>query len=241
MDERSETLRRFAEENHVIFDDDDLLQQALTHSSFVNEYPDLETDDNQRLEFLGDAILDFLVGEWLYLRYPDSREGELTGIRAHVVRTETLAAFAREIDLGAYLRLGRGEEASGGRRREANLCAAFEAVVGALYLDQGADAARTWIQRFLTRHADDIDARRTAKDAKSLLQEYTQAQLRVTPSYRIVDETGPDHAKTFTAQAVIDQDVWGQGTGASKQSAEQAAAAAALRARRERRRPPRSE
>jgi ribonuclease-3 len=239
VEERSRVLQRFQEETGLRFANPEMLEQALTHSSFVNEYPDLDTADNQRLEFLGDAILDFIVGEWLYLRYPDSSEGELTGIRAHIVRTETLAAFGREIGLGAYLRLGRGEESSGGRKRAANLCAAFEAVVGAAYLDQGIEATREWVHQILMRHADEIDSRRAAKDAKSRLQEYTQAHLRITPSYRIINQEGPDHAKIFTAQVLVGQDVWGEGTGASKQAAEQAAATDALRTHRERRHPAR--
>jgi len=215
----------------IAFRDAALLEEALTHGSFVNERPGLGLRDNQRLEFLGDAILDFLVGEWLYQRYPEAKEGELTSLRAHVVRTEGLAAYAQEIDLGAHLRLGKGEGASGGQSRAANLCAAFEALVGAMYLDQGMGAVRAWIYRFLARHAQAIDARRRAKDAKSLLQEHAQAALHVTPAYRIVREEGPDHAKVFTAQVVVAQDVWGEGSGGTKQAAEQAAAGAALRAR----------
>ena len=210
------------------FQDPALLMQALTHPSFVNEYADLGLADNQRMEFLGDAILDFLVGEWLFHRYPDAQEGELTGIRAHLVRTEGLAVFAREINLGAFLRLGKGEAASGGHQRPANLCAGFEALVGAMYLDQGLERTREWVARFLDERSEEIDAQRASKDAKSLLQEYTQASLRVTPSYRIVREEGPDHAKVFTAQVSVGHQVWGQGTGSSKQAAEQAAAEKAL-------------
>jgi len=218
----------------ITFHDVSLLEEALTHSSFVNESPSSGQADNQRLEFLGDAILDFIVGEWLFLRYPDAHEGDLTSIRAYVVRTESLAELARELGLGAYLRLGRGEEASGGRERPANLCAAFEALVGAIYLDQGIRTVRSWLHHLLESHAQEIDAHRETKDAKSLLQEYTQGKLHVTPSYRIIREEGPDHAKVFTAQAIVGQEIWGEGTGTSKQAAEQAAAAAALKARRTR-------
>ena len=213
-----------------------LLEEALTHSSFANEGAALDgslqsIQDNQRLEFLGDAILDFLVGEWLYERYRDADEGDLTAIRAHIVRTPGLARFAREIDLGDHLQLGKGEAASGGRRRSANLCAAFEALVGAMYLDAGFGGTRAWVRGFLSRHAHEIDAQRRTKDAKSLLQEHTQALLQVTPQYRIVSAVGPDHAKTFTAQVTVDGDVWGEGDGNSKQAAEQASAAAALGSR----------
>ncbi|MBC7237911.1 MAG: ribonuclease III [Chloroflexi bacterium] len=212
------------------FSNPDLLAQALTHGSYINEYPEANLADNQRLEFLGDAILDFVVGEWLFHRYPDADEGELTSLRARIVRTHSLANLAREFSLGNYLRLGRGEAASGGRRRAANLCAAFEALVGAIYLDQGIEVARRWVEDILERHAGEFDAQRRAKDAKSRLQEFTQAYLHVTPSYRLVRTVGPDHAKVFTSQTVIDGRVWGEGTGTTKQSAEQAAAAAALEA-----------
>jgi len=210
------------------FRDRAVLQQAVTHSSYINESPRDPSGDNQRLEFLGDAILDFVVGDWLYSRYPDAREGELTSLRAEIVRTEGLAAFARALDLGEYLRLGRGEDSTGGRQRDANLCAAFEALVGAMYVDQGFDAVLTLVHRLLDERASAIDMQRQAKDAKSRLQELTQRYLHVTPTYRITDERGPDHARVFTAQAVVGDDVWGEGTGRSKQAAEQAAARKAL-------------
>jgi ribonuclease-3 len=212
----------------VVFRDARLLEQALTHRSFVNEVVEAGWPDNQRLEFLGDAILGFLVGEWLYSRYPDAREGELTSLRAHVVRTDGLAACAREIELGTVLRLGKGEAASGGASRTANLCAAFEALVGAIYLDQGLEVVRAWVRATLERHAADIDAQRANKDAKSELQEYAQRVFHLTPSYRIAREDGPDHARTFTAEALVGTAVWGQGCGNSKQAAEQAAAENAL-------------
>ncbi|HHX44518.1 MAG TPA: ribonuclease III [Chloroflexi bacterium] len=209
-----------------------LLREALTHPSYPNETPHIDIPDNQRLEFLGDALIDLLVAEWLYARYPDASEGELTGLRAQIVRTEGLASFALEIDLGRHLLLGRGEAASGGRERAANLCAAFEALAGALYLDQGIDAARRWLLTFLEQHATEIDGLRASKDAKSLLQEYTQSTVHITPTYRIVRDEGPDHAKVFTAQVLVGDEVWGEGTGSSKQAAEQLAAEEALRTRR---------
>lgn len=232
-----ENLATFQTRIGIFFRDPLLLEQALTHRSFVNEFPEPNLSDNQRLEFLGDAIVDFLVAEWLYRRYPDAREGELTSIRAHIVRTEGLAAYAQEIDLGAYLLLGKGEAASGGHLRPANLCAGFEALVGAIYLDQGLAIVRAWLTGFLERHAAEIDRQRRTKDAKSLLQEQIQSELRVTPSYRIIREEGPDHAKIFTAQVLVEQEVWGEGEGPSKQAAEQAAAEAALRARYRHRQP----
>jgi ribonuclease III len=231
LDGQDERDLRFLEETlGFAFRDRGVLRQALTHSSFINESPGDPTGDNQRLEFLGDAILDFVVGDWLYSRYPDAREGELTSLRAEIVRTEGLAGFARALDLGDYLRLGRGEDSTGGRERDANLCAAFEALVGAMYVDQGLDVVLTLVHRLLDNHAPEIDMQRETKDAKSLLQELTQRRLHVTPMYRITDERGPDHAKVFTAQALVSDDVWGEGTGRSKQAAEQAAARKALQA-----------
>lgn len=211
-----------------VFTQPTLLLQALTHPSYTNESPSSQEDDNQRLEFLGDALLGFLVGEWLYSRYPEAREGELTSLRAHLVRTESLAGFARELEVGAYLRFGRGEGASGGPQRDANLCDAFEAIIGAIFLDAGLDSTERWLHRLLTMRAGDIEAHRRARDSKSQLQEYIQARFKVTPSYRIVHSEGPDHAKQFTSEVVVNEEVWGQGSGLSKQAAEQAAAAVAL-------------
>lgn len=220
----------YAESLGLEFNDAGYLRQALTHRSLVNEVGYTGQADNQRLEFLGDAVVDFVVAEWLFRRYPDAQEGELTSLRAEIVRTQGLAALAAEIDLGRVLRLGRGEAAGGGRERAANLCDAFEALVGAIFLDQGLEGARTFLQRFLERHAESIDGRRSAKDAKSQLQEYTQAAQHVTPVYRIVAESGLEHAKTFQAQVEVAGEVWGVGEGRSKQEAEQDAARAALAA-----------
>ena len=229
-DKTESELSAYAERIGLAFANPRILCQALTHRSLVNEAGHVGQPDNQRLEFLGDAIVDLLVGEWLYKRYPDANEGELTSLRADIVRTQGLASFAREIELGSVLRLGRGEDAGGGRRRNANLCAAFEALVGAIYLDQGLETVRAWVHGFLERRAREIDGYRASKDAKSLLQEYVQDALRVTPVYEIVDETGPDHAKTFRAHVVVGEEVWGVGEGHNKQEAEQAAAEAALAA-----------
>ncbi len=231
MERENETsLADFQARIAFSFQNPALLREALTHSSLMNEYPDSGLLDNQRLEFLGDAILDFLVGEWLFDRYPDAREGELTMLRAQLVRNESLSAWAAQLDLGNYLLLGKGEAGSGGRSRAANLCAGLEALVGAIYLDQGLEATRAWAWRFLEQRSEEIDHMRSAKDAKSQLQELTQGTLKLTPSYRTIRQSGPDHARVFTAQVLVGEEVWGEGTGASKQIAEQAAAEAALRA-----------
>lgn len=207
------------------FRDPNLLQRALTHSSYVNEHPEEETGDNQRLEFLGDAVLDFVAGAWIYRHYPDFHEGRMTRLRAALVCSNTLARFAGRMGIGAALRLGYGEEA-GGREREANLCDAFEAVVGALYLDGGLAAAEAFFEPLIGPAAEATLAAEADLDAKSRLQEWSQAELRITPDYRIVAERGPDHAKTFEAEVSLGREVVGRGTGHSKQAAEQAAARA---------------
>ncbi|HEY68275.1 MAG TPA: ribonuclease III [Thermoflexia bacterium] len=209
------------------FRDLDLLRRALTHPSYVNEHPEDATGDNQRLEFLGDAVLDFIAGAWVYRRYPDFDEGRMTRLRAALVRTKTLAQFARQVGIGETLRLGRGEEEAGGRERDANLCDAFEAVIGALYLDGGLAAVEAFVEPLIGPVAEAILAAEADWDAKSRLQEWSQAELGITPRYRIVAEKGPDHAKTFVAEVLLGKEVAGQGVGRSKQAAEQAAAQAA--------------
>lgn len=207
-----------------------LLREALTHTSYVNENPCEVTTDNERLEFLGDAILDFLVAEALFLRFPMAREGELTAMRAALVRTDFLARVARRLQLGSHLFLGRGEEASGGRQRGANLCAALEAVVGAIFLDRGLDETRYLIHSLFGSAIDALGEAKTMRDPKSRLQERVQSQLHCTPVYRTVSESGPDHAKEFVVEVIVREQVLGTGSGSSKQAAEQAAARAALEA-----------
>jgi ribonuclease-3 len=206
------------------FDDPDLLRRALTHPSYVNEHPENRVGDNQRLEFLGDAVIDFIAGAWVYCHYRDFDEGRMTRLRAALVRTETLAELARQVGIGEALRLGIGEEEAGGRWRDPNLCDAFEAVVGAVYLDGGMAAARGFFEPLLRPVAEVTLLRAADQDAKSRLQEWSQAQLKVTPCYRIVAESGPDHAKTFVAEVLLGDEVAGRGTGRSKQAAEQGAA-----------------
>jgi ribonuclease-3 len=200
------------------------LQRAVTHPSYINEHPEERICDNQRLEFLGDATLDFVIGAWVFHKYPGFDEGRMTRLRASLVRTETLAQFAKEVGIGEALRLGRGEEEAGGREREANLCDAFEAVVGALYLDGGLEAVESFIEPLVTPAAEQTLSAKADQDAKSRLQEWSQAEMGVTPRYRIVDERGPDHAKVFEAEVLLRKEVKGRGCGHSKQSAEQAAA-----------------
>lgn len=213
---------------NLIFGDKTLLLRALTHRSYLNENPDYPLEDNQRLEFLGDAVMDYVIAEHLYHRFPEMREGQLTSIRAALVCTETLARLALQLGLDQLVRLGRGEEESGGRTRPAILCDCFEALVGALCLDKGLEAARAFIVRVIEPALTEILAHQSDKDAKSRLQELSQGYKQITPTYRTLDERGPDHAKQFTVAAVIGGKVYGTGTGRSKQAAAQAAAQAAL-------------
>ena len=205
-----------------------LLTQALTHRSYINEHGAADTGDNERLEFLGDAVLDFLVGDMLYQRYSDLPEGDLTRLRAALVRTESLAALAQQMGLGEALRMGRGEETTGGRDRQTNLCAAFESVVGALYLDQGLPAVQEFVLPQLNPLLEQIITAALDRDARSTLQEWSQAELNLTPIYRTVSASGPDHQKEFLVEVLIGDVVAGQGIGRSKQAGAQAAARSAL-------------
>ena len=221
-------LRALEEAVGFHFQDPALLRRALVHSSYLNENPDFPLDSNERLEFLGDAILDFLVGEYLYRRYPLLDEGELTQVRAALVRRETLASFATRLELGKYLHLSHGEAQSGGRRRDAILCAAFEALVGALFLDQGLETTRKFVLPLVKVEAVHILEEDLHLDPKSLLQELTQEELHRPPDYRVVGESGPGHARLFAVQVLLDGTVYGEGEGSSKQAAEEAAARIAL-------------
>ncbi len=205
-----------------------LLALALVHSSYVNENPGTAAGHNERLEFLGDAVLDFVVAGKLYRDFPDLSEGQMTRLRSTLVRRETLARVARSIGLGDYLVMGKGEEASGGRDKSANLAGALEAVIAAVYLDRGVTVARKIIVRLLEAEWPAAIAAGTGGDAKSRLQELTQARFQLTPGYRLLAETGPDHDKQFTVEVTVNGEVLGSGTGSSKKLAEKEAARAAL-------------
>lgn len=210
------------------FNDVGLLEQAMTHRSYAHEIEE-QVEDNERLEFLGDAVLNFLSGDMLYDRFPDGAEGWLTRLRAALVRTESLKVLALECDLGAALRMGKGEENSGGRNRKTNLCAAFEALVGALYLDQGIDAVRAFVIPMLDKRLETVIEEASYQDARTLLQEWSQAEHGITPIYQIIDESGPDHEKEYVAEVTIDENVAGRGVGRSKRAAAQSAARDALK------------
>jgi ribonuclease-3 len=221
-------LDKTENELKLVFQDKTLLQRALTHRSYLNENHDYPLEDNERLEFLGDAVLDFMVGEDLYHRFPDEDEGTLTSLRAALVCTRALAEFAEQIELGDHLLLGRGEEEGGGRQRPAVLCGAFEALVGALYLDQGISSVREFILPLFEPALENILRNDLDKDPKSILQELSQAYLGYTPRYPTVEASGPDHDKVFTIAATINGVTYGKGRGRSKQVAAQTAAAEAL-------------
>jgi ribonuclease III len=223
----SDELHELEARLQLAFNDKGLLERALTHRSYLNENPDV-TRDNERLEFLGDAVLDFVVGNYLFRRLPDLQEGELTSLRAALVRAPTLADFANDLEIGRFLRLGLGEDESGGRRRVPLLCATFEAVVGAIYLDQGLPVAQQFIERLIEPALIEIQAQSLHKDAKSEFQVWAQARFNITPHYKVVEVSGPDHARQFVVQVLVGSEVWGEGQGSSKQSAAQAAAHTAL-------------
>lgn len=221
-------IHEFEDIINVKFNNVNLLRQALTHRSFINEQSDESLADNERLEFLGDAILDYIVADMLFQQYPNMAEGELTRLRSALVRTESLAELARDCRVGEFLYIGRGEENSGGRERTNNLCRAFEAVIGAVYIDSGLDAVRGFICPRLDQLQSKVMDEAIHKDARSRLQEWSQANHNITPLYRLVSATGPDHNKEFLIEVVIGERVAASGTGRSKQSASQAAALNAL-------------
>jgi len=211
----------------ISFHQKSLLEQAFVHSSYLNENPDFAWPSNERLEFLGDAILSFVVTEKLYKEFPKLAEGELTEIRASLVCRDTLAELASSLKLGDWLLLGRGEEASEGRAKASNLANTMEALIGALYLDQGLAKARRFILRQLKPELVKIKDGKTTPNYKALVQEFIQGQKRPTPVYRLVEAIGPDHSKQFTAEILVEGEALGRGIGKSKKTAESRAARAA--------------
>lgn len=205
------------------------LQAALVHTSYVNERPTRELESNERLEFLGDAVLGVVVAHQLYKLMPESPEGELTVLRAWLVRQSTLARWARQVSLGPNLLLGRGEARAGGRERPALLARGLEAVVGALYLDGGLEAARRVLAPLIDREVVSGFTPQRVVDAKSRLQQVTQARFETTPLYSLVDHSGPGHAPVFVVEVRAGPEIRARGTGQSKRAAQQTAAHAALR------------
>ncbi len=213
----------------VTFANKDLLLQAFTHRSYLNENRDLGREHNERLEFLGDAVLELVITHYLYENYPDKNEGDLTAYRSALVKTETLSSVSESLGFNDFLLLSRGESKDTGRARQYILANTFEAVVGAIYLDQKYDAAKEFIYRNITPLIDDILAEGTWIDAKSRFQEKAQEVVSITPSYKTVLEEGPDHDKQFTIGVFLGKEKIAEGKGKSKQDAEQVAAREAMK------------
>lgn len=203
------------------FRNPEYLKMALTHSSYSNEHKSHKKDNNERLEYLGDAVLELSVSDYLYHAYPDKNEGELTKLRSSLVCERTLSGCAREISLGTALRLSKGEHLTGGRERDSILSDAFEALIGAIYLDGGMEEARAFIERFLLT---DVEDKALFYDAKTILQEIVQAETKEKLSYHLIKEEGPDHCKEFTVEIWIGNKALAKGTGKTKKAAEQMAA-----------------
>ena len=206
----------------------ELLELAFVHGSYLNENPDAFGESNERLEFLGDALIGVVIAHEVYDRFPERQEGELTALRSALVRGDTLAQTAASLRLGQFIFMGRGEEASGGRERQSTLAAVFEALVGAVLLDQGYEAARSFTLRALGPELEPVGHQQPPTNSKSVLQEMVQAGGSPPPSYRVVEAAGADHIRVFTSEVIISGEVAGTGTGMRKSQAEQAAAKAAL-------------
>lgn len=214
------------EKLEVSFADKSLLHKALIHRSYLNENPEAK-ESNERLEFLGDAVLEFVVSEHLFHEFAKEPEGVLTALRARLVNTQSLAAVAQELGLGQLLFLSRGEEKSGGRENLGLLANTVEALIGAIFIDRGIREAKRFIEKHILSKIPEV-VKKSLKDPKSMLQEFVQAAGYPAPVYKIVREVGPDHAKTFTVEVLVDGKPYAQGEGHSKQAATQEAATRAL-------------
>lgn len=213
----------------IEFKNKDILKQALTHRSFLNENKNLKGGHNERLEFLGDAVLELVITHYLYNEYPDKNEGDLTSIRSALVNAQTCAEVAREIEVNDFLLLSRGEAKDVGRARQYILANALEAIIGAIYIDQGYDKASNFISQFIIPKTHQIVKEELWVDAKSKFQEKAQDIAGVTPSYKTLKEIGPDHDKKFTVGVFLNEEMIAEGEGDSKQDAEQSAARNALK------------
>ncbi|HWA64333.1 MAG TPA: ribonuclease III [Candidatus Paceibacterota bacterium] len=220
-------ISRLETKIEVTFKNKDVLLQALTHRSYLNENPSWRLDHNERLEFLGDAVLELVVTEYLYNNYPNP-EGELTNWRAALVNAVMLAQISAQFDLNDFMLLSRGEAKDTGRARQYILANAMEAVIGAIYLDQGYAAADTFIKKFILTELPRIIEKRLYRDAKSRFQEEAQERVGITPNYEVIDEWGPDHARNFKVGVYLGTELVAEGEGQSKQEAQQNAADAAL-------------
>ena len=221
-------LSLFEEKLGVVFGNKDLLRQALAHRSYLNENPDFALGHNERLEFLGDAVLELIVTEELYARFPDKPEGDLTSFRAALVNANMLADVAALLEVNDFLLLSRGEAKDTGRARQYILANAFEAIMGAMYLDGGYDISKSFIHRVLLSHLEEVLEKKLYKDPKSLFQEMAQEHAGITPTYEVVREWGPDHDKHFVVGIFLGSELVAEGEGISKQTAQEDAARKAL-------------
>lgn len=212
----------------IKFKNQALLEQALVHSSYINENPGLATGDNERLEFLGDAVLGFIIAEELYKRFPQFSEGEMTRVRSSLVRQDTLCRLAKAIKLGDYLYLGKGEEGGGGRSKPANLSGALEALTAAIFLDRGMAITRKFVLKLMAKRMGKAMSQGIEADYKTKLQELMQAKRQLKPKYRVIEAVGPAHDRRFTVEVRIGDSVMGRGSGKSKKAAEAEAARTAL-------------
>jgi ribonuclease III len=213
----------------IKFKDEDLLTEALTHRSYLNEFPRWRLPHNERLEYLGDAVLELLVSEELFAKFPEHPEGQLTVLRAALVNYQILAKVAEKIGLQQFILMSRGEKKDTGKAREVILANAMEAVIGAVYLDQGFEVTRSFVKKFVMDNLDEVLKTKSYRDAKSELQEFVQEKLKVTPTYDVLEESGPAHKRTFTMGVYFGGKLIAEGKGASKQEAELAAAKSALK------------
>lgn len=209
------------------FKDQKLFEQAFTHRSYLNEVKET-IPSNERLEFLGDSILSFLVSQFLYIEYPNYNEGTLTNIRSLLVNTKILGEIAKKLGFGELLRLSKGEHEAQGRKNQSLLADSYEAFIGALFLDQGLESVKSFVKDSLIIHVKDLVEKKTFKDPKSLLQEYAQSKKKGSPLYKVTKEEGPAHAKIFTVAVFVSSKLVGEGSGKSKQQAEEEAATKAL-------------
>ncbi len=223
-----ENTQKIEEKIHITFNDKMLLQTAFTHRSFLNEANGVATEHNERLEFLGDAVLEILVSEYLFNKFPNLREGDLTTFRSAVVKMESLADISAELGFGELILMSKGEEMTGGRTRPYILANTFEAFLGALFIDQGIEECKRFLSSVFFDKINTIIENKDYIDAKSHLQEVTQERFKLTPVYKLVKEEGPDHDKTFTVNVLVKGKIMGTGTGKSKQQAQQEAAKNAL-------------
>lgn len=210
------------------FKDKNLLKTAFIHRSYLNEHPEEELPHNERLEFLGDSVLGFIVSEHLYQKYPKHPEGDLTNFRSSLVNARTLAQVSKKLSLGAFLLLSKGEEATGGRERQYILANTFESLLGAIYLDSGIEPAHKLVSQQILPELENIISKKLYKDFKSAFQELAQEKRNVTPTYKVLSEEGPDHNRTFTVGVFLNEEKIAQGNGKSKQLAEQVAASEAI-------------